>query len=245
MVALNEGVDRTCGFTNGAQPPILEEEEVIAMATTTPRRAPPRTLLRKVGYFLWHYVQMCMACCIGGVALGIAFFGGATLLGYPDLIGQDPFFSTLVLGIILTVPMVAWMRLRHHGWRPSLEMGAATMGLGIVLVASGALGLVPVGDMFEWVARLACPVMLVPMLLCVRLYAGGMDHQEHPPESPDRSTSERRASAAPEAPGARILGPPPPSWSLVFTRPRKRGCSRKFACTILHRMPSEKREDGF
>ena len=147
--------------------------------TTTTKRAPPRTFLRKVGHFLWHYVQMCMACCVGGVTLGIVFFGGAALIGYPDLIGEAPFFSTLVLAIILTVPMVAWMRFRHHGWQPTLEMGSATMGLGIVLIVLGAVGLVPVGGMFEWVTSLACPVMLIPMLLRLNLYTGGMDHHAH------------------------------------------------------------------
>jgi hypothetical protein len=140
--------------------------------TTTTKRAPPRA-------FLLHYLEMCMACYIGGVTLGFAFFGGAALIGYPNLIVQAPEFSTLVLAIILTVPMVAWMRFRHHEWRPSLEMGSATMGLGIVMIAWGTLGFIPLGDMFEWVTRLACPVMLVPMLLRVRLYAGAMDHQAH------------------------------------------------------------------
>ena len=144
--------------------------------TTTTKRAPPRTILRKAGHFLWHYLQMCMACCVGGVTLGIAFFGGAALIGYPDLIVQVPFFATLVLAIILTVPMVAWMRFRHHEWRPTLEMGSATMGLGIVVIALGAIGLIPVSGMFEWVASLACPVMLIPMLLRLNLYTGAMDH---------------------------------------------------------------------
>jgi energy-converting hydrogenase Eha subunit A len=111
--------------------------------------------------------------------LGVAFFGGAALIGYPDLIVQAPVFSTLVLAIILTVPMVAWMRFRRHAWRPTLEMGSATMVLGIVLIALGTLGLVPLSGMFEWVASLACPVMLVPMLLRVRLYVGGMGHHAH------------------------------------------------------------------
>jgi hypothetical protein len=111
--------------------------------------------------------------------LGIAFFGGAALLGYPDLIVQAPVFSTLMLAIILTVPMVAWMRFRHHAWRPTLEMGSATMGLGIVLIVMGTLGFVPLSAMFEWVASLACPVMLIPMLLRLNLYTGGMDHHAH------------------------------------------------------------------
>jgi hypothetical protein len=147
--------------------------------TATAKRAPPRTLLRKVGRFALHYLEMCMACCVGGVTLGFVFFGGAALLGRPDLIGQAPFFSTLVLAIVLTIPMVGWMRFRHHGWRPTLEMGSAPMGLGIVLIASGALGLVPVSGMFEWVTSLACPVMLIPMLLRLNLYTGGVEHHAY------------------------------------------------------------------
>jgi hypothetical protein len=174
-----------CGFVTqewtgcGPSLPVLEEEEVTIMATTTTRRAPPKTFFRRVGHFVLHYLEMCLACCVGGVTLGVAFFGGAALLGYPDLIVRAPMFSTLMLAVLLAVPMVAWMRFRHHGWRPSLEMGAATMGLGIVLLALGTIGVVPVGDMFEWVTRLACPVMLVPMLLRLNLYTGGMDHHAH------------------------------------------------------------------
>jgi hypothetical protein len=172
-------VDRVLSSSRGASLPALKEVEVIVMTTTTTKRTPPRTFLRKVGHFLWHYLQMCMACCLGGVTLGFAFFGGAALIGYPDLILKAPFFSTLVLAIVLTVPMVAWMRFRHHEWRPTLEMGSATMGLGIVLIALGAFGLVPVSGMFEWVASLACPVMLIPMLLRLNLYTGAMDHHAH------------------------------------------------------------------
>jgi hypothetical protein len=158
---------------------VLEEEEVIVMTATTTKRAPTKTFLRKVGHFILHYLEMCLACCVGGVTLGVAFFGGAAFVGFPDLIVEAPYFSTLMLAIILTVPMVAWMRFRHHGWRPSLEMGAATMGLGIIVTVLGTLGLVSVSGMFEWVASLACPVMLVPMLLRVRLYTGSMNHRTH------------------------------------------------------------------
>ena len=149
------------------------------MTATTTKRAPTKTFLRKVGHFILHYLEMCLACCVGGVTLGVAFFGGAAFVGFPDLIVEAPYFSTLMLAIILTVPMVAWMRFRHHGWRPSLEMGAATMGLGIIVTVLGTLGLVSVSGMFEWVASLACPVMLVPMLLRVRLYTGSMNHRTH------------------------------------------------------------------
>lgn len=147
--------------------------------TTLTKRSTPWALLAKVGHVVLHYLEMCMACCVGGVTLGIAFYGGAALIGYPDLIAQAPVFSTLMVAIILTVPMVGCMRFGHHGWRLSLEIGSATMGLGIVMIALGMIGPVPLSDMFEWVTSLACPVMLIPMLLGVRLYTGGMNHQAH------------------------------------------------------------------
>ena len=83
-----------------------------------------------------------------GVTLGIAFFGGAALIGYPDLIGQAPVFSTMALAIILSLSMAAWMRFRHR--MAALAGDGATMGLGIGLVA---LHLIPASDLFEWVTR--------------------------------------------------------------------------------------------
>jgi hypothetical protein len=135
--------------------------------------------VRPVGHFLRHYVEMCLAMCVGAVILSVAFFGGAALIGYPDLIRQAPTFATLVLAINLTVPMVAWMRFRGMEWRPTLEMGGTTMALGMLLIAAGWLGLIPVSDLFEWETRLACPVMLVAMLFRLDLYTGRMGHHAH------------------------------------------------------------------
>ena len=147
--------------------------------TTTRNHTQSGGLVRKVGHFLWHYVQMCLVMCAGGAILTFAFFGGAALLGYPELFTQAPYLATLVLAINLSVAMVAWMRFRHHEWRPTLEMAGTSMATGIVLIALGSLGLVPVSDVFEWMTRLACPVMLVPMLFRVKLYTGSMDHHAH------------------------------------------------------------------
>ena len=150
------------------------------MTTIPTKRAPPSTFLRKVGHFLWHYVQMCLVMCAGGAILTFAFFGGAALLGYPDLFAQAPYLATLVLAINLSVAMVAWMSFRQHAWQPTLEMAGASVGLGISLIALGLLGLIPMSDIFEWEASLCCPAMLVPMLFSYKLYIGGMDHQVHP-----------------------------------------------------------------
>ena len=147
--------------------------------TTSTNHSPSRTFLGKVGHFLWHYVQMCLVMCAGGAILTFAFFGGTALLGYPDLFAQAPYLATLVLAINLSVAMGVWMRFRRHEWWPTLEMAGTSMALGIILIALGSLGLVPVSDVFEWMTRLACPVMLIPMLMRLNLYTGGMDHHAH------------------------------------------------------------------
>src|SRR5215207_889830 len=147
--------------------------------TTTMKGTQPRTFVRKLGHFLWRFVRMCLPMCLGAVILSIAFFGGAALIGYPGLIAQAPVFSTLVLTINFTLPGVAWMRFRGHERRRTLEMAGASMGLGIVLIALGLLGLIPMSDIFEWEASLCCPAMLVPMLFRLKLYTGGMSHHAH------------------------------------------------------------------
>jgi hypothetical protein len=62
--------------------------------------------------------------------VSVAFFGGAALIGYPDLIAQAPVLSTLVLAINVSLAMGAWMRFRRHSWRPTLEMAGAPMATG-------------------------------------------------------------------------------------------------------------------
>ena len=132
--------------------------------------------MRAVGQFLWNFVRMCLPGCLGAMILSVAFCATAALIGYPDLIGQAPVLSTMVLTINFTVPMVAWMSFRHRHFRPTLEMAGASMGLGIVLIGMGLLGLIPMSDIFEWEASLCCPTMLVPMLFRHKLYTGSMSH---------------------------------------------------------------------
>lgn len=147
--------------------------------TTTTKRTRMVTSLMKAGHFLWNFVRMCLPGCLGALILSVAFFAGATLIGYPDLIVQAPVLSTLVLTINFTLPMVVWMSFRHREWRPTLEMAGASMGLGIVLIVLGTLGIIPRSEIFGWEASLCCPAMLVPMLFRLKLYTGGMDHQPH------------------------------------------------------------------
>jgi glucose-6-phosphate-specific signal transduction histidine kinase len=106
------------------------------------------------------------------------FFLGAAKAGYPDLIDlRFPEFSILEIGILLAIPMAAWMRFRGHEWRPTLEMASTSIILAILLVGAASLGFMQKASMLVWLKRLACPVMLIPMLYRLDLYT--VHHANH------------------------------------------------------------------
>jgi hypothetical protein len=154
-------------------PPV---EQQASGALSKPVHQGPPSLLAQIGHFLWHFVQMCLACCIGGIILNVLFFGGAALIDYPDLIHRAPSLSTLVIAFFLAFPMAAWMRFRGMEWRPTLEMAAVPIVLGVLLIGLAWLDIVPKSSLIEWLTRLVCPAMLIPMLFRLDLYTGRKDH---------------------------------------------------------------------
>jgi hypothetical protein len=154
-------------------------EQSASGAFSKPAHHGPPSVLAQIGHFIWHFVQMCMACCIGGVTLSVLFFGGAALIGYPNLVQRFPELSTLVIAFNVSLPMAAWMRFRGMQWRPTLEMSGTTMVAGVLLIGLAWLGVVPRSSLVEWLTGLACPVMLIPMLLRLDHYTGRMGHHAH------------------------------------------------------------------
>ncbi len=74
--------------------------------------------------------------------------------------------TLLAMGISMTVPMVAWMRHRGHGWRPSNEMAASMMVPTAGVVGLLGAGLVTdVGTLLMIEHVVMFPAMLVAMLL--------------------------------------------------------------------------------
>jgi len=139
-------------------------------------------VMRPVGRFGLHLLEMCMAMCVGAAALSLLFFGAASLLGYTDLLQTAPELVVLVIALNLSVPMLAWMRYRGMSWQPTLEMAGSTMVVGLALIAAYWLDLVARNSLVEIQTGLACPVMVAVMLVRFRLYSGG--HAAHPAHEP-------------------------------------------------------------
>jgi hypothetical protein len=91
-------------------------------------------------HFIRHYLEMVIAMLLGMAVLGIPGFIALEAAGV-----DTEAAGVLLWGMALsmTVPMVAWMRHRGHGWLPCWEMAAAmivpTMGA-LALLEAGALG---------------------------------------------------------------------------------------------------------
>ena len=134
-------------------------------------------VVARLGYFLWHFLEMCLTMCIGGITLNVLFFLAAAQVGYRDLVERSPELSLLAIGINLAVPMVLWMRFRGHQWRPTLEMASTSIILPILLIGAAWLGIIPESSRLILLKIFACPVMLIPMLFRLDLYI--LHHESH------------------------------------------------------------------
>ena len=135
----------------------------------------------QVWNFTRHFAEMCIiGMCVGGSILYAAFFWAAGALGYPNLRDEAPQLAVLVTAVIYALPMAAWMLFRGMDQRPTLEMSLATIGVGGVLLAAAALGIITSAELSGWAsARFcgpACVAMVVVMLVQRDVYTGRSGH---------------------------------------------------------------------
>jgi flagellar biosynthetic protein FliP len=128
-----------------------------------PRRSQPRSIPSGTGsIFWWHFLEMSAAMWIGMVVGGVLFT--AILAGFGTTITevrlQYPELAVLVMGVNMTLPMVAWMRHCGHGWRSSAEMAAAMFVPAIPVIALLRSEMIA----FAAVCGLYCAVMMAAML---------------------------------------------------------------------------------
>jgi len=130
---------------------------------------------RSTRTFIRHYLEMLVAMFLGMFALGLPL---AALLG---VLGVDvgswhrdaPELELLGMAFVMTVPMVAWMRHRGHGWAPAADMTAAMFLPSLAAIALLWAGLVEDSHALMMIQHIAMfPSMLVAMLLRRSEYSG-------------------------------------------------------------------------
>jgi hypothetical protein len=91
--------------------------EIHTTGPATRRRA-------RLSPFWRHFLEM-LGAMILGMLIGAAIFLSIVQTTWDEALLQYPVQALFVMAVSMSVPMVAWMRFRGHGWRSSAEMGAA------------------------------------------------------------------------------------------------------------------------
>ena len=113
-------------------------------------------------HLIRHYAEMVVAMLLGMLVLELTPF---------DPVEAEP----LLLGMAtaMTIPMVAWMRHRGHGWRPASEMSAAMYVPTLAALALGWTGVLDGAHAQMGVQHVVMfPAMLGVMLLRRDEYTG-------------------------------------------------------------------------
>lgn len=116
----------------------------------------------KVGRFLLHFLEMQIAMVLGMIPWHWLVRELRDSPAYAEVFQRGSALSTIGHGLFMTVPMVAWMILRRHGWRHSLEMGVAMFAPGVVIIVLCWLG---ADAYWPWLITLASPAGTLGMLV--------------------------------------------------------------------------------
>jgi hypothetical protein len=125
--------------------------------------------------FTRHYAEMVVAMFLGMFVLGGI---GAAVLSLAGVDAGDwrtdaPALMLLAMAFTMSVPMVAWMRYRGHGWAPSWEMTASMFLPSIAAIALLWGGLVEDSGTLLAIQHVGMfPSMLGAMLLRRDEYTG-------------------------------------------------------------------------
>jgi hypothetical protein len=126
-------------------------------------------------HFIRHYLEMIAAMIAGMVVIGIPAEGALHLIGSSssNLQADAPALALLGMATMMTIPMVALMRYRGHGWRPCWEMSASMFIPTFGVIAALGTG---ISDDFGALMTIEHAAMLPAMLLAMVLrydeYAG-------------------------------------------------------------------------
>jgi len=133
-------------------------------------------------HFVRHYVEMLVAMVLGMVVLGtpatLALSAAGTSMS--ELHNDLPALMLFGMAVTMTIPMVAWMRYRGHGWPASAEMSAAMFipAFGVIALLWGGL-VEDIGALMLIEHVVMLPSMLVAMLRRREEYSGGTHGHGH------------------------------------------------------------------
>jgi flagellar biosynthetic protein FliP len=140
--------------------------------------------MNKTLHFGRHYVEMVIAMMLGMLVFSVA-------LGSPY--EDAPELALLGMTVAMTIPMVAWMRRRGHGWAPAWEMTASMFVPTFLAIALLWADVLESGHAAMGIQHaIMFPAMLGVMFLRLDEYTG---HARGSVAQPDRPAGSRAARA--------------------------------------------------
>ena len=124
-------------------------------------RGKRRAVIADGGRLLLHLAEMLVAMMAGMVLFHGLIQAILAPRGYAAALDPGTDLHTMGMAVFMTLPMVAWMRVRGHGWRIGAEMAAAMlvpMAAVVVLCRLGADVSLP------WLPQASSPAMYLGML---------------------------------------------------------------------------------
>jgi hypothetical protein len=126
------------------------------------------------GRFVLHFAEMCVAMIVGMMVF----------MAIPGVMDLPRELHLVGMAVAMTAPMVAWMRIRGHGWRHGIEMS-----VGMLLPWIAVLALVGMGaaNALPWLAMADGPAMFLGMLSVMLFRPGHYAHGRHHHHGSDAS----------------------------------------------------------
>jgi transcriptional regulator GlxA family with amidase domain len=138
----------------------------------------------RVARFVLHFVEMAVAMALGMVAMGALNALALEPNGFLYLTPAHLETHLLAMGFFMAAPMVAWMRLRGHGWRHGAEMAAAMVVPAAAAIALNAAGLLARADMMAFSNTWMWVAMVGVMLVRWPHYSGAPQAHRAPAPAP-------------------------------------------------------------
>jgi transcriptional regulator GlxA family with amidase domain len=138
----------------------------------------------RVARFGLHFVEMAVAMALGMVAMGALSALALEPNGFLYLTPSHLETHLVAMGFFMAAPMVAWMRLRGHGWRHGAEMAAAMVAPAAAAIALNAAGLLARTDMMAFSTTWMWVAMVGVMLVRWPHYSGAPHAHRAPAPSP-------------------------------------------------------------
>ncbi len=140
----------------------------------------------KVGHFLLHLLEMTVVMMVGMPILFMLRSLIPASSSYAAAFKSGTILFEFAMAIFMTVPMVAWMIGRGHGWRHSAEMGFAMFSPVALVILLRLLG---ADTYLPWLSQASHLGMFLGMLIAMLYrrdhYTGRANHSAHAAHQPE------------------------------------------------------------